>query len=469
MTAALTGYRPDPRFHLLGDNFFDSVVAARFPALRCRFRNERWASRVGLNTLGPGDWETHFGDFKPLPNNLEQPLAMRYHGHQFDHYNPDLGDGRGFLFAQLRDDQNRLLDLGTKGSGQTPWSRSGDGRLTLKGGVREILATEMLEALGVNTSKSFSLFETGEALERHDEPSPTRASVLVRLSHSHIRVGTFQRHAYEKNETALGALLEHCIALYYPELAHHASPALAFLEAFSERAAHLCGQWLGAGFVHGVLNSDNQNITGESFDYGPWRFLPMMDGGFTAAYFDHNGLYAYGRQPNAVAHNVHRLGECLQLIDPTLEMKSLFDTFAQTVNQTHVNHVLWRLGLEKTQPEKDAALAQSMIEFLAKGSVNYATFFHDLFGGGDAPERARQGPRAPAYSDASFDSLADLICERAPRECLGRQSHILQDDSPCDLLVEEVESIWDAIATEDDWQPFEKKIADIRALGQALA
>ena len=158
MTAALTGYRPDPCFHLLGDNFCDSVTAARFPALRCRFRNERWASRVGLDTLSAEDWEAHFGCFMPLPNNLEQPLAMRYHGHQFDHYNPDLGDGRGFLFAQLRDDQNRLLDLGTKGSGPTPWSRSGDGRLTLKGGVREILATEMLEALGVNTSKSFSLF-----------------------------------------------------------------------------------------------------------------------------------------------------------------------------------------------------------------------------------------------------------------------------------------------------------------------
>ena len=106
----------------------------------------------------------HFARFEPLPGNLEHPLALRYHGHQFRHYNPDIGDGRGFLFAQVRDDRGRLLDLGTKGSGQTPYSRDGDGRLTLKGGVREVLATEMLEALGVNTSKSFALFETGEAL-----------------------------------------------------------------------------------------------------------------------------------------------------------------------------------------------------------------------------------------------------------------------------------------------------------------
>src|SRR4029079_4774809 len=133
---------------------------------------------------------------------------MRYHGHQFRTYNPDLGDGRGFLFAQLRDDQERLLDLGTKGSGQTPWSRSGDGRLTLKGGMREVLATAMLEALGVPTSRSFSVTETGEPLQRNDEPSPTRSSVLVRLSHSHVRFGTFQRHAFHDRADHIGLLVD---------------------------------------------------------------------------------------------------------------------------------------------------------------------------------------------------------------------------------------------------------------------
>src|SRR6185312_15585133 len=154
----------------------------------------------GLDTLTDAEWTDHFGRFQPIAGSFETPLALRYHGHQFQTYNPDLGDGRGFLFAQLRDADGRLLDLGTKGSGRTPWSRGADGRLTLKGGVREVLATEMLEALGVPTSKTFSLIETGEALERHDEPSPTRGAVLVRLSHSHIRIGTFQRLAYLKDE-----------------------------------------------------------------------------------------------------------------------------------------------------------------------------------------------------------------------------------------------------------------------------
>src|SRR5690606_14892799 len=132
--------------------------------------------------------------------------------------NPDIGDGRGFLFAQLRDGAGRLLDLGTKGSGRTPYSRFGDGRLTLKGGVREILATEMLEALGVNTSKTFSLIETGEELVRGDEPSPTRSSVLVRLSHSHIRIGTFQRLLYLDQHDNIRKLLDHAIRTYMPAL-----------------------------------------------------------------------------------------------------------------------------------------------------------------------------------------------------------------------------------------------------------
>ena len=133
------------------------------------------------------------------------PLALRYHGHQFQHYNPDLGDGRGFLFAQLYDlSDGRLLDLGTKGSGTTPYSRSGDGRLTLKGAVREALATAFLRALGVNTSKTLSIVETGEQLFRGDEPSPTRSAVLVRLSHFHVRFGTFQRLNFEGNTDAEG-------------------------------------------------------------------------------------------------------------------------------------------------------------------------------------------------------------------------------------------------------------------------
>src|ERR1019366_4907850 len=168
---------------------YDVVSAARFPLGILRHRNQPAAESTGLGNLDTDAWRAAVWHFDPLAGSLQEPLALRYHGHQFGVDNPQLGDGRGFLFAQLGDRSGRLLDLGPKGSGTTPWSRGGDGRLTLKGGVREVLATEMLEALGVPTSKSLSLFETGEALQRGDEPSPTRSSVLVRLGHSHIRFG----------------------------------------------------------------------------------------------------------------------------------------------------------------------------------------------------------------------------------------------------------------------------------------
>src|SRR3569623_1196583 len=289
--------KPSRAHETLGDSFYDRVAPAQFPELTLRNRNQRAAATVGLDSQTDAQWVGHFGRFVPIPGSLETPLALRYHGHQFQTYRPELGDGRGFLFAQLEDDRGRLLDLGTKGTGKTPWSRMGDGRLTLLGGVREVLATSMLEALGVDTSKSLSLIETGEELERHDEPSPTRGSVLVRLNHSHIRIGSFQRLDYQGERDNMGRLLDYSLATYMPEVAPPGDNARAekFLAEVAERVAITGANWIAAGFVHGVLNSDNINITGERFDYGPWRFVPTYDPAFTAAYFDETGLYAFGR------------------------------------------------------------------------------------------------------------------------------------------------------------------------------
>src|SRR5687767_10496090 len=236
----------------LGPSFYDVVEPARFPQHILRYRNQRWARRVGLDTLTDKEWVDHFGRFSPLPGSFEQPLALRYHGHQFRTYNPHRGGGRGFLFAQVRDaEDGRLLDLGTKGSGRTPWSRTADGRLTLKGGVREILATEMLEALGVNTSKTFSLIETGEELMRGDEPSPTRSSVLVRLSHSHIRIGSFQRLLYFDRKDDIAKLLDYSISTYMPEIWRDdlAGRAVAFVENVGRLVARTGAEWMVAGFV----------------------------------------------------------------------------------------------------------------------------------------------------------------------------------------------------------------------------
>ena len=258
-------YRPAAALLDLGSDFWDPVAAADFPQTTLRYRNDRAAAQVGLAGLIDDEWVRHFGRFAPLPGTLPQPLALRYHGHQFRTYNPDIGDGRGFTFAQMRDDRDRLMDLGTKGSGQTPWSRFGDGRLTLKGGVREILATEMLEALGVPTSRTLSLIETGEALERGDEPSPTRGAVMVRLSQGHIRIGTFQRLAYLRDEGNMRRLVDYVLRELYgeePGPDSKGEPALRLLDLVLDRTARLAASYMAAGFVHGVLNSDNINVTG---------------------------------------------------------------------------------------------------------------------------------------------------------------------------------------------------------------
>ena len=348
-------YRPAAVFDKLGDEFgapyYDFVEAASFPKHDLRYRNQAWAQRTGLGELSDEAWARHFGRFEPLPDNLQKPLAMRYHGHQFRTYNPDIGDGRGFLFAQLRDDEGRLLDLGTKGSGKTPYSRFGDGRLTLKGGVREVLATEMLEALGVYTSKTFSLIETGEALDRQDEPSPTRSSVLVRLSHSHIRFGVFQRLAFEKNDQAIGDLVEYCIAHYYPDLSTlaGAEKVVAFYQRVVGRTARLVSQWMAAGFVHGVLNTDNMNVTGESFDYGPWRFAPTADPNFTAAYFDQSGLYSFGRQAEAGAWNLAQFGGALSMIADADALTAALQTYAASYETAMADAYFRRLGVKRTK------------------------------------------------------------------------------------------------------------------------
>src|SRR5690606_5472261 len=200
----------------------------------------------------------------------------------------------------------------------TPYSRDGDGRLTLKGGVREVLAAEMLQALGVPTCRILSLIETGEELERGDEPSPTRSSVMVRLSHSHVRFGTFQRHAFFGRTDLIERLVAHVIEAYHPT----ATDAAGVLEAVVRAQARLVARWTAAGFVHGVLNTDNLNVTGESFDYGPWRFLPALDPGFTAAYFDSIGLYSFGRQADAVFWALRQLAGTLR---PLAEEQALLD------------------------------------------------------------------------------------------------------------------------------------------------
>lgn len=463
-----TAYRPDPQFPTLGPEFADPVQAEAFPQTVLRFRNDRAAATVGLDTLTDDEWIAHFGRFEPLPGNIDPPLAQRYHGHQFRVYNPELGDGRGFTFAQLREaGTGRLLDLGTKGSGRTPWSRTADGRLTLKGGVREVLATAMLEALGVPTSRSFSLIETGEDLERGDEPSPTRSAVLVRLSHSHIRFGSFQRHAFFERPDRISALTDHVIANYYPELEGANDRPVALLGVVVARSARLTARWMAAGFVHGVLNTDNMNITGESFDYGPYRFLPHNDPNFTAAYFDQTGLYAFGRQPEAVFWNLQQLAGALSLTADSGALVEALNRFGTAYRDELTAAMLDRLGVRARGTPDDATLVQAAFRAFAEGGerLRWEPFFFDWFCGGEA--RALAGPRGDLYGEEGFADFRRLLAGFEPDRSERLADPYFARPEPEELLIGEIEALWTSIAEADDWSAFHAKLAGIEAARRA--
>lgn len=464
-------YQPDPRFPLLGSRFADIVSAAEFPMRRERFFNARWAGAIGLADLTPQAREAHFACFEPLPDNLQQPLALRYHGHQFRTYNPNLGDGRGFLFAQMRDGHGRLLDLATKGSGRTPWSRTADGRLTLKGAVREVLAASLLEAQGVYSSKAFAVFETGEALERGDEPSPTRSAVLTRLGHSHIRFGTFQRLAYLEQPEEMRQLLQYSITHYFSALASlsEAEQPGAFLTEVMAASAALAASWMAAGFVHGVLNTDNLVITGESFDYGPWRFLPHSDPGFTAAYFDYGGLYAFGRQPEAVGWNLAQLAQALTIIAPLETLTPALEAFGSTYSAALSQAVHHRLGLASAgNPHSDAEFLRLLFTWMGQTRCGWAQTFHDWFGGEASAARAAASPQGPLYDRPEFAPIRQALMARAAQRPERLAHAYFAQERPADLLIEEVEAIWAPIAHSDDWRAFEEKLVQIEAMREAL-
>ena len=445
-------YRPDPAILPLADWLGDPVAPADFPQTTVRFSNRRWARGVGLDDLDEAAWASHFGRFDPLPDNLQTPLALRYHGHQFRVYNPEIGDGRGFLYAQLRDGAGRLLDLGTKGSGQTPWSRSGDGRLTLKGGVREILATEMLEALGVYTSKTFALVETGEQLTRGDEPSPTRSAVMTRLSHSHIRIGTFQRLLALEDAEHMAQLVAYCLTQFPgpmpPEDAPgRDEPAAVLMHQVVERLADLAASYMVAGFVHGVLNTDNMNVTGESFDYGPWRFLPRWDPGFTAAYFDHQGLYAFARQPEALHWNCGQLAIALRLVCDAPPLIAAMERFGPLYTAAIARRWCWRLGVEPRGAEADAELVAVCEAAMRESGAQPDAFFFAHRGGRDAT--GQLGKALSRYRPVADDHP------------------YWEGQAPQSMLIDEVEAIWSAIDTRDDWQPLYDKVASLRIMGEA--
>ncbi len=461
MTNPLLSLNYESAIESLGGEYYDIVQAAQFPEQILRFRNDSLLPLLGLEaqSVTDNDFIEAFGKFQRQPL-----LALRYHGYQFGYYNPDLGDGRGFLFGQVRGTDGELYDFGTKGSGKTPYSRGGDGRLTLKGGVREVLATEALHKLGVRTSRTFSLVETGEQLWRGDEPSPTRSSVMVRFSRSHIRFGTFERLHHINRPDLTQKLLDHVLEYYYPDIYNKPDQYVLFYAQLVAKVAKLVAQWMAAGFCHGVLNTDNMSITGESFDYGPYAFIPSYDAQFTAAYFDYYRRYSYGNQPDVCCTNLEALQQPLAAVIDVEAMAEGLAKFYEYYQTEYKHLMLKKLGFTNPDFPQANELLEVTIQLLQDTQIGYHDFFTQL------KERFTPSWREQVDTIFNFEELpAELLSKwqnlyqqslaNLSIDEMGKVAQQLQNSNPKTVPLRPViESVWESITTEDNWQPFNELV-----------
>lgn len=287
---------------------------------------------------------------------------------------------------------------------------------------------------------------------------------MVRLSHGHIRIGTFQRYQWYNDKNRINALLDYCIEHFYPQ----ATDPVSFLDAVSDACADMAASWTVAGFVHGVLNTDNISITGESFDYGPWRFLPTLDQKFTAAYFDGGGLYAFGRQPASVLWALEQLSRSLALVGDSLALGRTLSSFEARYLRHLNRRFLQRLGLSSAGPEADQALVRACFAFLNGHILGYDQFFFDWYGGLSSMDRARRSPAAAHYDEPRFRPVLTALAGWSAAHPERLQHPYFNGEQPCSLLISEVEALWSAIELGDVWSPLQDKIEHIRAVGQLL-
>jgi uncharacterized protein YdiU (UPF0061 family) len=344
--------------------------------------------------------------------------------------------------------------------------------MTLQGGVREVVASAWLRACGVPGCAILALIETGETLHREDEPPPVRGGVLTRLQHSHVRIGTFQRHAYEGRKDRIAALMDHAIEAYYPALEDipaDSRPA-AFLDRVVAANADLAAAWMAAGYVHGVLNSDNMTVTGESFDYGPWRALPVYAPAFTAAYFDEYGLYAYGRQAEATVWNLSRLGECLMQIAPDLApLQAAIDRFQPLYAEALASRICRRLGVKPAGKDADLVLLRALFLFLGERLPSFEGALFDLFGGPASEARIAASPRSRHYRGEAWEALRALVFAREPDRPERLATAYFQASDPVTVTIDVVRGVWGAIAEQDDWDALGALLRRIDAMEAATA
>ena len=321
---------------------------------------DKLASTYGIDILA--------GNAVPLS---AAPLAQVYAGHQFGGWSPQLGDGRAILVGELVTSKGDRFDIQLKGSGRTPYSRMGDGRAWLGPVLREYIVSEAMAALGVPTTRALAALTTGETVVR-EQPLP--GALLVRVAASHIRVGTFQYFASQQDSDALRELTDHAIERHAPG----AEGALGLLEFVVERQAHLVAQWMGLGFIHGVMNTDNMTISGETIDYGPCAFMDTYHPMRVFSSIDHHGRYAFARQPDVAMWNLAQLASALlPLVGDVAPAQAAVDRFPDLFRQAWLKIFRAKLGLQ-TEAEGDSELIHRLMEIMVNGQSDFTNAFRAL-------------------------------------------------------------------------------------------
>lgn len=460
MTAEPRPFPFDNSYARLPEGFFAIRPPTPVPAPRLIRFNHALADEIGLDVRGQDDAAlARIFAGNVLPDGAE-PIAAAYAGHQFGHFVPQLGDGRAILLGEVVGPDGQRRDIQLKGSGRTPYSRGGDGRAPLGPVLREYLLSEAMHALGIPTTRALAAVATGDEVIRQTiQPG----GVVTRVAASHVRVGTFQFFAARQHDAAVKTLADHVIQRHYPNAATAGRPYLALLEAVCERQAALVARWLLVGFIHGVMNTDNMSIAGETIDFGPCAFMDGYDPATVFSSIDEFGRYAYGNQPRIAQWNLARLAECLlPLLDPEEERaielaNEAITGFWPVFQAAYLAGMRAKLGLEGAE-EDDLELAKGLLDAMQAGSADFTLTFRRL---ADAAEgEAGEADLRALFTEAA--ALDDWLprwrarLARDPRDSAER-ALAMRRVSPAMIPRNHlVEAALEAAVERDDLAPFER-------------
>jgi len=453
----------DNSYARLPERFYAHVNPTPVAAPHLIRVNAGLAERLGIDAgelASPEGVEVLAGNRVPEGAN---PVALAYAGHQFGGFSPQLGDGRALLLGEVVGRDGLRRDIQLKGSGPTPFSRRGDGRAALGPVLREYLVSEAMAALGVPTTRALAAVTTGQAVIRE---TPLPGAVLTRIGASHIRVGTFQYFAAQGDLEALRVLADYAIARHYPEAAAAAQPYRALLDGVIGRQAELVAQWMLIGFIHGVMNTDNTAISGETIDYGPCAFMDAYDPATVYSSIDHAGRYAFSNQPRIAHWNLTRLAEAmLPLLDvdenaAIASAKEALAAFGPRFEAAYLDGLRRKTGLF-TEHKGDAALIQDLLVGMAGNGADFTLTFRGLCAAAAGPE-GDVAVRALFQDGDAYDDWAARWRERLTAEPAAPdvRTAAMQAANPVIIPRNQfVEAVIEGAVQRGDFGPFEDLLA----------